>query len=65
MPFGYRLWWAQESMCYIGCTLAQPGEYDRTVLCSGDAAFFQATLITYFGYVYGRLSWLPVRTKNV
>jgi len=51
MPFGYGLWWAQISMCYIGCTLAQPGEYDRTVLCGGDAPFFQTTLVTYFGCV--------------
>ena len=24
IPFG----WAKGSMCYTGCTLAQPGEYD-------------------------------------
>jgi len=28
---GYELGWAQGSMCYMGCTLAQPGKYDWTI----------------------------------
>ena len=27
MPFGLYGLWVQGSMCYIGCTLAPPGEY--------------------------------------
>jgi len=28
---GCGLWWAQGSMCYLGCILAQSGEYNWTV----------------------------------
>jgi len=31
MTFGLWTWVGQGSMCYMRCTLAQPGEYDWTV----------------------------------